>query len=188
VETLLKKYARYGPLDRYDAPPDAGMCISVFALVEKGDAVLVGVPKEVKRWRDDWLYSKRKEEGTEIFEEWRLPSCYLREGEDPRSALGRIVSEEIGARGHYMVSPENPMVFSYYSPSDSYPGSSHWDLALIYRVRLPKTISFANNKYASRFWKELEYLQRGSELGSKEFGWNTELMADLKLMIFRSKR
>ncbi len=76
------------------------MCISVFALVTKNNEkdVLMGIPKKINRWRNDWLYAKGKSRGGEIFEEWRLPSCYLREGEHPENALGRIMGEQLGIR------------------------------------------------------------------------------------------
>ena len=40
VPTALRRHARYGPPDHYLSPPSAGMCLSVFALVEKGSEVL----------------------------------------------------------------------------------------------------------------------------------------------------
>src|SRR5207247_814443 len=34
ASTALRRHARYGPPDHYLSPPSAGMCLSVFALVE----------------------------------------------------------------------------------------------------------------------------------------------------------
>ncbi len=175
----MQRYARYGPIDRYDPPPGAGMCISVFSLTMKRDkqGVLIGIPKSTRRWRTDWLYSKMKKPRPEIFEEWRLPSCYLREGEHPEHAARRIIREQLGIR-RFKISP-NPKIYSYHSRSDWYPGEKHWDLAFVYRVKIKQ--SNVPTKTSRKWWQELHFLRKGRELRSKNFGWNTDLMQDLKL-------
>jgi ADP-ribose pyrophosphatase YjhB (NUDIX family) len=140
-------------------------------------SVLIGIPKRTRRWRADWLYSKIKHIGPEIFEEWRLPSCYLREGEHPEDAVRRIVREQLGIR-RFKISL-NPKICSYYSRSDWYPGEKHWDLVFVYRVRF--TQSNAPTKRSMKWWRELHFYRKGRELRSKNFGWNVDLMQDLKL-------
>jgi hypothetical protein len=153
--------------------PEAGMCLSVFAIVSNSEnAILFGIPKNVARWQEDWLHSKRKE-NSEIFEQWRLPSCYLREGEHPDIALSRVMKEELGI-GKFQAE-RNPRIVSYYSPSDWYPGRNHWDMAFIYRVAVGDDI-----KLAQEWWKRLEFC-KPEQLKEKEFGWNSDLIHDLEL-------
>ena len=98
ASTALRRHARYGPPDHYLSPPSAGMCLSVFALVERGSEVLVGVPKRHERWTSEWLLAWHfytEEELKEALLEKRLPSTYLWEGEDPKVALGRIMNDQL---------------------------------------------------------------------------------------------
>lgn len=170
------RYARYGPTDRYDGPPSAGLCISVFAVARRrgGDGVLVGVPKKTARWRRDWLYSKEAP-GPGIYAEWRLPSCYLKEGEHPEDALRRIMNEQLGIREFRVSSPAR--ILSYYSPSDWYPGRRHWDLVVVYEAMVETQPA---ESVTARWWSALDFA-KGDELRSRKFGWNSDLMRDLKL-------
>ncbi len=98
-----KKFARYGPLDRYEASPKAGMCLSTFALVRRArqKGVLFGIPKPNKRWLSDWMVSWHNyssEELSKIYDEWRLPSSYLLEGEHPIDSIRRIMGRQLGIR------------------------------------------------------------------------------------------
>ena len=134
-----KKFARYGPPDRYEASPKAGMCLSVFALIRSArhKGVLFGLPKPNKQWLSDWMPSWHyysTEELSKIYDEWRLPSSYLLEGEHPVSAIKRIVEGQLGIRRYEMSG--SPMVFSYTSPSSWYRGNKHWDLALVYSLSI----------------------------------------------------
>jgi ADP-ribose pyrophosphatase YjhB (NUDIX family) len=166
------KYARYGPVERYDVP-GAGMCLSVFAIIMNSRRqVLIGIPKKESRWQEDWLYSKTKE-NSEIFEQWRPPSCYLREGEHPEDALARVMRDELGAK-EYQFEP-NPKIVSYYSPSDWYPGQSHWDLAFVYRIKVGEGF-----QPSMKWWRQLEFCKL-ENLKEKDFGWNIDLMHDLQL-------
>ncbi len=175
---LQTKYARYGPMDRYDPPPGAGMCVSIFAIVNKKGSknILIGIPKDHEKWRGDWLYSKVRRARPEIFEEWRLPSCYLREGENPEAALKRVMHGQLGIRTFKI---KGVKVLSYYSPSEWYPGQNHWDLALVYYLD-SKTEPL--KKVSRKWWSELAFLKKGKELRAKDYGWNRELMADLDLL------
>ena len=65
----LRRHARYGPPDHYLSPPSAGMCLSVFAVVERGSEVLVGVPKRHERWKSEWLLAWNSYEKEELEED-----------------------------------------------------------------------------------------------------------------------
>jgi hypothetical protein len=185
IETCisLQKHARYGPLDRYEPPPKAGMCLSAFALVrrEGKDGVLIGLPKPAGRWLNDWLTSWRvysKEDLSQAYKEWRLPSCYLRELEAPKDAITRIMNEQLGIARFHISS--RARIFSYASPSTWYHGNDHWDLAFAYDVTVgsragPGTI-------CRNWWKELRFFGEITDLSRKNFGWNTDFMRDLKII------
>jgi len=179
-----KKFARYGPLDRYGASPKAGMCLSTFALVRRTrqEGVLFGLPKHNKRWLSDWMVSWRYYSSDELaksYEEWRLPSSYLLEGENPLDSIRRIMAGQLGIK-KYEVSG-SPMVFSYTSPSSWYPGSDHWDLAFAYSVSI-KSEKDLGSQVSRSLWRELRFFESKKELRSKDFGWNVDLMRDLRLI------
>ena len=175
LERGVRRHARYGPTDRYLSPPAAGVCLSVFALAEEGSRVLVGTPKPHKRWTSEWLFSwahYSKDELDKVFQGRMLPSTYLLEGEDPKDALDRIVGDQIRVRKYRATSP---LILSYNSPSDWYPGNSHWDLAIVYPVKLQQSLR------RPLWWRELEFVQK-SRLRAKEFGWNADFVRDLGIV------
>ena len=170
--TTVRRHARYGPTDHYLSPPIAGMCLSVFALVERGSEVLVGVPKRHQRWTSEWLLAwhfYEEEELKEALLEKRLPSTYLWEGEDPKRALCRIMNDQLHVR---KFKAAGPRVLSYYSPSDWYPGNSHWDIAMVYSVRVSEPVR------KLPWWKQLGFVER-SKLRARDFGWNSDFVKDL---------
>ena len=171
----MDKLAWYGPTDRYRPAPGGGMCMSVFAIAEQNHKVLVGIPKRNKRWESEWVpawASYSKEDYGDGFRQWRLPSGYLREGEHPDACVRRIVRDQVGVE-KFDVSPAR--IFSYATPSDWYPGNDHWDIVFVYGVKLHQPVS------VRPWWKELRFLSR-TELGNARFGWNDDLMKDLKLV------
>lgn len=150
------------------------MCISAFAVVKRGSKVLAGVPKSNERWMSEWIsgwimYSR--EELAEIFQQTILPSTYLLEGEHPDDALRRIMHDQLGLT-RYQVS--DLRIFSYDSPSDWYPGNNHWDLAFVYDVKTRQSIK------KLPWWSDIKFVGR-KELRNAKFGWNDDLMRDLKL-------
>jgi ADP-ribose pyrophosphatase YjhB (NUDIX family) len=171
---VAQRHARYGPEDRYEAPPPAGFCISVFAIVRKGAKVLVGQPAEHPRWLEDWVPQFRiypKEDYEAVWRTPRLPSCYLREGEHPEAALQRVLREQVGAR---QVEVKGLDVSSWLAPSDWYPGHSHWDLCFAYEVRAQPPAK------PKAWWSELAW-KDPKALKAKDFGWNADLMQALGL-------
>jgi len=185
---LPKKFARYGPADRYENPPKAGMCLSAFALVRRArqDGTLFGLPKPNKEWASDWLPSWSNysaEELSKIYEEWRLPSTYLLEGEAPIDAVRRIMEGQLGIKKYKVM--DSPRVFSYTSPSSWYRGNRHWDLAFAYPLEIASSTKddiVSDNEISSGLWRELRFFRSKAELKSKEFGWNADLIRDLRLI------
>ena len=151
------------------------MCISVFAIAKRDGKVLMGIPREKRTWISKWIpnwgfYSK--EDLDLEFERWRLPSAYLLEGEHPDEAIGRVTKEQLGVKSFAIASSR---ILSYTTPSDWYPGNNHWDLAFAYEVDLRGPIR------KLPWWKELGFLGK-SQLQGEDFGWNDDLMRDLKLV------
>lgn len=166
--TRSPKHARYGPPDRYDPPPGAGMCLSAFALVRKGGKTLVGRPEPGAAW-DAWMPSWKHhapEELAPILEGWLIPGTYLHEGEDPRRTVDRVMRRMLGVRD-YAVS-DRPLVYNATAPSGWYPGHRHWDLALVYDVRAK------SEPRAPKLWRELAW-KRPAELRARTFNWNSDL-------------
>jgi len=162
------RYARYGPPDRYETPPPAGFCISVFAILERGPKVLVGTPREHPRWQGEWMpqlrmYSKADRE--QVWHSPRLPSAYLREGENPGDALARVVRGQLRARSFEATDVD---VSSWTYPSDWYPGHDHWDLAFAFRVKARPPAK------PGPWWQELGWQPK--PLRSKDFGWNDDFV------------
>jgi hypothetical protein len=166
------RHARYGPTDRYLDPPPAGMCLSVFAVITKGNKVLVGTPRKHRAWKARWLFSWTTYSPKELEEacrEKRLPSTYLLEREHPEDALRRIMRDQVRMPDYTQTGPR---IFSYSAPSDWYPGHDHWDLAFVYDVRCRGPLVLAP------WWKELSFVDRG-EIDPADFGWNSDFVKDL---------
>jgi hypothetical protein len=159
------------------------MCLSAFALVkQKGRrGVLIGLPKPERRWLNDWITSWRvysKEDLAAAYNEWRLPSCYLRELEAPRDAVARIVREQLGIN-RFQIRPKAG-IFSYASPSGWYRGNNHWDLGFAYNVTVGSHAE--PGRSSKRWWRELRFFEKKSDFVGKDFGWNTDFMRDLKIV------
>lgn len=152
------------------------MCISVFAIVANGRKVLVGIPEKQDLWKSEWvpgwdMYSRH--DLAEALQKWRLPSSYIRVGEHPIKALQRVMVDQLQIDS--FTSSPNPKILSYNSASDWYPGKYHWDLVFVYSVRASQRL------VKPPWWRELAFVER-SRLEGKDFGWNVDLMKDLKLI------
>jgi len=171
------RYARYSPPDRYPPPPRAGMCLSSFAVMKKRDRVLVGIPKRHRYWAVKWVPQWSiypKEEMDDVFDKQsRLPSTYLLEGEHPEEALRRLLLEQLGIEKFGRTSLQ---VLSFSSPSDWYPGESHWDLVFVYTI-----VEWEPPKKNLPWWKEISLLSK-KDLRKREFGWNEDMMKELRLV------
>ncbi len=166
-------FARYGPSPRFELPP-AGLCISSFAIIRKGNSFLVGMPKRHPKWEREWapnhsVYPKKRLDRE--FKSWRLPSAYLRLGEHPDHALGRVMRSQLGTEKY---STSGAKVFSFYDPSSYYRGKRHWDICFVYEVKLRGPLGarpwFAKLRYAKK--NELKVSEFGSAIGylARELG------------------
>jgi ADP-ribose pyrophosphatase YjhB (NUDIX family) len=170
------KYARYGPPDRYEAPPKAGMCITAVAVIRRNRKVLLGHATAHPRWRKEWLttfqsYSPRELE--EAYAELRLPGAYLQEGEHPDQTLARVMRDQLGIKKYQTSSP---LILSWYSLSDDwYPGQRHWDLLFAYKVKAQPPSKMPP------WWRDLGWADPAT-LHARDFGWNRELMQQLGLV------
>jgi hypothetical protein len=149
--------------------------MSVFVVLKKGHKVLVGIPRPHRFWASKWIpqwlvYSK--EELARAYDQTRLPSSYMLEGEHPDHALERVMRDQLAI---LQFTHSRPHVMSYNSMSDWYPGAPHWDLVFVYFVKCGKT-----QRIKLPWWKELVFLGR-RELLARNFGWNSDLMKDLAL-------
>ena len=115
-------------------------------------------------------YSSKELE--EACAELRLPGAYLREGEHPDETLDRVMKDQLGVKKY---GTSLPLVFSWYSPSDWYPGKRHWGLLFAYKVKAQ-----APSKIPS-WWRDLSWVNP-SALHACDFGWNRELMHELRLV------
>jgi hypothetical protein len=86
--------------------------------------------------------------------------------------LARVMRDQLEVK-KYRASP--PLVLSWYSLSDWYPGERHWDLLFAYKVKaqLPSKIF--------PWWRDLSWVVTAT-LHARNFGWNRELMQQLGLV------
>lgn len=170
----MAKFVRYGPAPRYGLP-DAGFCASSFVIIRQGAKVLAGIPKNQRKWREEWapnwlVYTKESLENE--YRSWRLPASYLYEGESPDDTARRVLRDQLRMRAAKLGPAAN---YAFHDPSSWYPGRKHYDLCFVYEVRgtPPKTIP--------SWWQRLEFVDvrtlRKVEMGSAM----SDLMKVLKL-------
>ncbi|MDA4112177.1 MAG: hypothetical protein OK439_06525 [Thaumarchaeota archaeon] len=184
ITKVKNRFARYGPAEKYESPPVAGMCISVFGLVRRQGkkGVLLGLPKQDNRWTSEWISAWRnysEKELAEVYHQWRLPSTYLMEGENPDDAIRRIMRDQLEIED-FSMTKKGPKIFSYNSPSEWYPGNTHWDLALVYDVKIKPKDQPAKN--IPKWWQELYFVKKKKDFRDKDYGWNDDFMRDLGLV------
>lgn len=129
----MSRFGFFGPSNKHDVPP-GGLCISVFALVSLDHRLLVLRPKAHQRWQEEWAPNWRLYEPAQLAREmisWRLPSTYVKEGEAPREALERVMTDQLGI-GSYVA--EFSTIENFYEESRRYPGEMHWDYCFIFQV------------------------------------------------------
>ncbi len=129
----MAKFARYGPAPKYGLP-EAGFCLSSFAILQEGKEVLLGVPKEHARWEEEWapnfgVYDPEEREAE--FRSWRFPAAYLYEGEHPDETLQRVVRDQLAIEEFGADATD---VYSFYDSSDWFPGKRHYDLCFVYEL------------------------------------------------------
>lgn len=169
----MTRFARYGPPDRYDAPPPAGLCLSVFAIVRDRGRALVGLPAEHPRWIAEWMPSFAHHDPADgsPYDAMRIPSSYLHEGEHPEDAARRTLRDQLGIRRAKLGAPR---IVNATSASGWYPGHEHWDLAFVYEVRGVKPAG------KLPWWRELGFRKPG-ELRARDFGWNADVAEEFEV-------
>lgn len=168
----MAKFARYGPAPKYDLP-EAGFCLSSFALLRRDDEVLLGRPQDHPRWEAEWApnFSVYEEEDRAAeFRSWRFPAAYLYEGEHPRAALDRVLRDQLQV-DTYEVHPGE--IFAFYDPSDWFPGKRHYDLCFVYEVRAEPP------SRPPEWFQELQFVEAGA-VGRGAFG---SAMGDLAVAL-----
>ncbi len=168
----MAKFARYGPSPRYELP-EAGFCLSSFAILQEDTKVLLGVPKEHTRWEEEWApnfsaYDPPEREAE--FRSWRFPAAYLYEGEHPDETLRRVVEGQLSIEEYGADATD---VYAFYDPSDWFPGRKHYDLCFIYEVVA------APPEAPPPWFQRLEMVEIAS-LKSNDFG---SAMGDLALTL-----
>lgn len=143
-------FALFGP---EAGVPEGGFCASVFLVLRRGDRLLAGRMAPSDRWVEEWqpnlaLYEGPRREA--LFEGWRLPATYLREGEDPEVAAARVWTDQLGLDGTPDLPP--PEVVSEAAASRSTPEARHWDLVFAYEFEGPLP-----SEDVPGHWAELAY-------------------------------
>lgn len=172
----MAKFVRYGPAPRYDLP-EAGFCASAFAVLRQSGQVLLGQAVDHPRWVAEWapnFGAYDPEERAAEWRTWRFPAAYLYEGEHPDDTLRRVAEDQLGLN-EYEAGPGR--VYSFYDPSDWFPGRLHYDLCFVYEVEASPPTSpppwFAELRFA-----EPSALKRG------DFG---SAMGDLAVVLDLAK-
>lgn len=157
----MRGYACYSP--KTDAPP-GGLCLSAFAIVRRGDAVLAGKPAPHAKWKE-WAPNFGVYDDATLVRQgalWRLPAAYLREGEGPEDTLGRVVREQLGAPRFEVRARE---VRSFHDPSGSFPGQKLWDLCFVHEVAAEPAPLARQPWFSELRWARPDEL-RGDDFGS----------------------
>ncbi len=159
----MAKFVRYGPAPRYGLP-EAGFCASSFVLVHNGNGILAGIPKDHRKWREQWqpninVYRPQDQEAE--FRSWRLPAAFLFEGEHPDDAAHRVLKDQLRMSVKRL---DPPTIHTFYDPSSWYPGHRHYDMCFVYHVKggAPRDVP--------PWWQRLEIVEprflKTVELGS----------------------
>lgn len=134
--------------------PVGGFCCSVFPLLRREGDLLAGRMAPSDRWEEEWQPNMRYYEGDRyeaLFDGWRLPGTYLREGEHPEAAARRVWTDQLGLGEPPDL--DRPQVLSTAAGSRRAPGARHWDLVFLHDVDGPP----APGEPPSH-WDELRYV------------------------------
>lgn len=168
-------FALFGP--DFGVPP-GGFCVSVFLFVRRGQDLLVGRMDrdQADRWSQAWQPNLSYYEGERraaLFDGLRLPATYLREGEHPADAAGRVWTEQLGYDEGRLLGA--PMILSEAGPSRRAPSYKHWDLLFLYQVEaqaLPEPVP--------DHWAELGFHRTGELAPEDLVMLHGELLAHLE--------
>ena len=155
---VTKRWARIGPRDSswLRHVPAAGLCLSSFVIVRKGDYILLGLPHANNSWPEKGGYPTRHAVELEKNGSWLLPATHLLMEESPDRAARRIANEWAGVTGE----PTFLMVQSHLRSSSvrksrrKSRGSNHWDICFVYELETRTT------PRSKPWWSETRFFSR----------------------------
>jgi ADP-ribose pyrophosphatase YjhB (NUDIX family) len=120
--------------------PEERVHISSFAIVKKGNQLLL-----VKRTRPEFTAGK-----------WTFPAAIVNYGENPQSAVKRIIKEQLGAE------PKSIEILDVQSYGDK-----HWDLCFVFEADAPEPVKLGEEFDAAQYF-DLSNLPPELREGHKE--------------------
>ena len=135
-----KRWARIGPRDpsALRHVPTAGLCLSTFVIIRKGESILLGRPHANNAWPEKGGYPLLPAAELEKSGDWLLPATHLLMEEHPDHAARRIANQWAGVKGN----PKFVMVQSHLRPSKGRKnqpkwgtGFNHWDICFVYELK-----------------------------------------------------
>jgi len=161
---VTKRWARLGPNNsrRLVHTPEAGVCLSAFLVVRRGNSILIGRPRAHDAWPEKGGYPKWQALELERQGAWLLPATHLQMGESPDQAAKRITCEWAGLKG----TPRFKMVQSHLRPVRLWNPElrgNHWDICFVYELRARGPINL------KPWWSEMRFTPT-SAIRSIKFG------------------
>lgn len=164
---VAKRWARIGPRDSswMIHVPTAGLCLSSFVIIRKGNSILLGRPHASSAWAEKGGYPTRHAAKLEKSDSWLLPATHLLMEESPDHAAKRIANEWMGVKGR----PRFLMVQSHLRPSETVKtrrwrtGFNHWDICFVYELKT------GTKPTAKPWWKETRFFS-SSEIRKLSLG------------------
>jgi ADP-ribose pyrophosphatase YjhB (NUDIX family) len=132
--------------------PKAGLCLSAFVIIRKGDSFLLGRPHASKAWPERGGYPMGPASVLEKEGSWLLPATHLMMDESPDHAAKRVANEWAGVGG----TPRFMMVQSHTRPrakSRSGKRLNHWDICFVYNLQTQ------SNPKPLPWWSETRFFQ-----------------------------
>lgn len=135
--------------------PLGGFCLSTFLLLEQDDALLVGRmdKAQAETWTRAWAPNLEYYDGERrkrLFDGYRFPATYVREGEHPTQAAARVWRDQLDFGEPPSLG--EPEIVSETGPSRRAPGAKHWDVLFVYTLEGPDLPSSPPSH-----WAELAY-------------------------------
>ena len=152
---VTKRWARLGERDRRDLfhPSDAGVCLSTFLVVRRGNDILMGKVRGTKDWPEKGGFPRYRALQLEQDDAWLLPATHLQMEEHPDHAAKRIAHEWAGLSG-------TPKFISLQSHVRTSPASrksgkgGHWDLCFVYELKAAKAPKL------KPWWSQMRFVPR----------------------------
>jgi len=153
---LTERWARFGPRDPswMIHVRKAGLCISAFVVIRKGNSILLGRPHAHNAWPQMGGFPLRHAAAIEKDGSWLLPATHLLMEESPDHAAKRIANQWAGVKG----TPRFVTFQSHVRPSGQWKSElrwgrrlNHWDLCFVYELR-----AHSNPKH-NPWWSEIRF-------------------------------